>query len=103
MKINPDKQVGYVDNQVNKPEAQKKDVDRKAAGTEMEGASKVTVSSKGEQAAAIRAKADEAPEVRREKVNEMKARLEADTYEPSSKSVADKMIANSLIESLYSS
>ena len=62
---------------------------------------KVTISENAAMAQAIHKQMEKAPDVRIDKVNQIKGLVEAGKYERPADQVAEKLISTSLIESLY--
>lgn len=63
-------------------------------------ADKVTVSSEAREAMALRAKLDAAPDVRTEKVEAIRQRLNAGTYRPSAHDVAERLLRAKILDDL---
>lgn len=99
MKINPNSTVVNVVNKLNdQTTTQVSDPDGKKGKTE---SSVVNFSSRAEQMAQIHAELKDVPDVRMEKVDKIKAEIAAGTYERNSEDVAQKLISDSLLMSVY--
>lgn len=99
MKINPHSNIQNIDPRLN-ADQQLKNADQMSRETQADS-SKVTVSSRAEEMAAIHSKLNEVPDVRMERVEAIREQIEAGTYNPDSGQVAEKMLTDSLHMSLF--
>lgn len=99
MKINPHSNIQDVDAKLNM-DHQVKHEEEMVPETLAES-SKVTVSSRAGEMASIHSQLKEVPEVRMEKVEAIRAQIEAESYNPDSQKVAEKVLTDSLFMSLY--
>ena len=67
-----------------------------AISSDGDGAVKADLSSKGKEMATAKAVADQTPEVREEKISELKRRIAAGRYEVSPDKIADRMVDDHL-------
>lgn len=60
----------------------------------------VVLSKEAQQALALKDKVAQAPEVRQERIEELRRQIEAGTYRPDAKQVADKMLKTRVLDEL---
>lgn len=84
--------------QYQKGENAKKDAEQTVAATSSTVSEKVNLSTKAKDIRHIKQILDQVPEVREDKISELKSKINSGTYTVQSDKIADKMAAESLID-----
>ncbi len=99
MKVDPNSTVVNVSNKQNENNSVK--ADDPSQKNKQSASSVVNFSSEAELMAQIHSELQKVPDVRTEKVNEIRAQIEAGTYGRDSEEVAEKLITDVLMMSLF--
>lgn len=91
-------QIGKVTGAYRAGAARPAATDKEATAAKTAAADKVNVSDKAKQAAALKAKLHEAPEVRVDLVERIKAQIKAGEYNVDPKQVAEKLLKSKALE-----
>lgn len=84
--------------QYQKSDAMKKDSETQPQGTSSTTGERVDLSSKAKDIQQIKQIIDQAPDVRTDKVQELKQKIESGNYDIDAEKIAEKIVAESLID-----
>lgn len=78
----------------------RQDIDKAVSGTLLPQEEKVDLSTKAKDIQRIKAQLADIPDIREEKVRELKAEIEKGTYRVSGEKIAEKMVGEALVDIL---
>ena len=91
--------ISQIENKIQ--QEQKAKTPEKPTAPSASASTSVSLSSKAELASRISAQLEKVPEVRMDKVEAIRAEVEAGTYNRSSEEIAEKMLTSSIYDSAY--